>query len=295
MDLALGFERGTLKDRMLQVAARARQLDKTFPIETEPSFIDDGGVKFVVRKATGLAAKAVGDAAARRGDPFDPPDPDLVVADISETHVCVLNKYNVLDCHLLIVTRSFERQDSALSEADFEALWICLREFEGLGFYNGGRTAGASQAHKHLQMVSLPLGGHNPAIPIQPLLDAALPGHLMITVPNLPFPHAFARLDPDLCQNPRAAAAVTVELYYAMLEAVGLPSAADDRSTWQSPPYNLLVTRGWMMLVPRRRETSADISINALGFAGSLFVKNDAELNRVLERGPMAMLREAGG
>ena len=38
-----------------------------------------------------------------------------------------------------------------------EEMNAILAEFDGLGFYNGGETAGASQPHKHLQIVPLPL------------------------------------------------------------------------------------------------------------------------------------------
>jgi ATP adenylyltransferase len=59
----------------------------------------------------------------------------------------------------------------------------------------------------------------------------------------------------------------------------------------QSAPYNLLVTRDWLLLVPRCREEFAGISINALGFAGSLFVKDREQLATLRSRGPMAVLR----
>ena len=58
----------------------------------------------------------------------------------------------------------------------------------------------------------------------------------------------------------------------------------------QSAPYNALVSREWMFVVPRSKEDFADISINALGFAGSIFVKSSHELARVRKAGPMAML-----
>jgi ATP adenylyltransferase len=35
------------------------------------------------------------------------------------------------------------------------------------------------------------------------------------------------------------------------------------------------------------------VSVNALGFAGSLFVKDDAGLSAVRRRGPMALIRAA--
>ena len=60
----------------------------------------------------------------------------------------------------------------------------------------------------------------------------------------------------------------------------------------QSGPYNLLLMREWMLLVPRSRERFDSISINALAFAGSFFVKDDAQLERVRQAGPIAILRE---
>src|SRR4029079_11989701 len=82
----------------------------------------------------------------------------LLIGAISPTHVCLLNKYNVLDRHLLIVTRSFEPQDTALGAADFEAAALCLDAIDGLVFYNSGPDAGASQSHRHLQLVPFPIG-----------------------------------------------------------------------------------------------------------------------------------------
>ena len=72
-------------------------------------------------------------------NPFLPYEEDLYVTDISETHLCLLNKFNVVDHHFLIVTRAFERQENWLTLADFEALAHCLNEVDGLAFFNGAR------------------------------------------------------------------------------------------------------------------------------------------------------------
>ena len=44
-------------------------------------------------------------------------------------------------------------------------------------------------------------------------------------------------------------------------------------------PYNLLMTREFMMIVPRRAECVEEMSINAMGFMGSLFVETELNLN----------------
>ena len=51
------------------------------------------------------------------------------------------------------------------------------------------------------------------------------------------------------------------------------------------------MTHEWLLLVPRRQECEAGISINALGFAGSLFVRDQAQWALLQRQGPMAVLR----
>jgi ATP adenylyltransferase len=202
-----------------------------------------------------------------------PYDEELFVADVSATHVGLLNKFNVIDHHLLIVTREFVDQEAWLDEPDFEALWICMDEFPALGFYNAGTVAGASQPHKHLQLVPLPLAPSGPPVPIQPLLDGT---------PRLPFDHAFSPLDPARLRSPREAAAYTLDLYRGLLHEVRLDATPG--------PYNLLVTREWMLLVPREEELFDGVSVNALGFAGALLVRDRPQLERLKEIGPLRVL-----
>lgn len=56
-------------------------------------------------------------------------------------------------------------------------------------------------------------------------------------------------------------------------------------------PYNLLVTRQWLLLVPRSQEFFEGISINALGFVGALLVKEVAQLAMLRKQGPMSALQ----
>jgi len=76
-----------------------------------------------------------------------------------------------------------------------------------------------------------------------------------------------------------------------MLEHVGMETVAPSRPRRQSMPYCFLTTREWMLLVPRTQESFADISLNALAFAGSLFVRNEEQLERLRATGPMNALR----
>lgn len=253
-------------------------------------------MRFVVRSVSSLERKTEASNATLPKDrappsPFSPPDPALTVGALSSTHIGVLNKYPVVAHHLLIVTRQFVPQEQLLDAADFAVLARCLGEIDALGFYNGGQDAGASQSHKHLQLVPLPLGGGAWDVPIEALLDTWSVRGAVLRLLRLPFKHAFALHEPDLFDDPARAAERMRERYAAQAEAIGVaqdPAANDPR---QSSPYNLLVTRRWMLAVPRSKETFGSISVNALGFAGSLFVRNQAEMHALRAAGPMNALR----
>jgi ATP adenylyltransferase len=82
----------------------------------------------------------------------------------------------------------------------------------------------------------------------------------------------------------------------------------------ESPSYNFILTSEHMHLIPRRREYTVDelqpvhsgtteedaaytpqrLSVNALGFAGMLLAKSDAELRAIKERGVAELLTQVG-
>ncbi|HSU77226.1 MAG TPA: phosphorylase [Burkholderiales bacterium] len=192
-------------------------------------------------------------AAPPRADPLGDYEPDLFLGDVGSAHYALLNKFPVVPNHLLLVTRRFAPQEELLDAADFAALAAVMAELDWLAFYNAGRDAGASQARKHLQLA--PAG-----VPLEPL----------ITRGALPFRHAVASL-------PRLDA--MHDVYRALI------------APWARAPYNLLATRRWMLVVPRRQARYESLSVNALGFAGSLLVRNSAELESVRRAGPMNVLR----
>lgn len=76
-------------------------------------------------------------------NPFLPYEEEMFVAKMPPGHVLLLNKFNVVDDHVLIVTEAFEEQTALLTNADFIAMWSALREIDGLSFYNAGQVAGA--------------------------------------------------------------------------------------------------------------------------------------------------------
>ena len=247
-----------------------------YRIESEPFFVEDGGVEFVVRRAIDWERQLRTQPKGKPGNPFVDPEPELIVVDrLGDKHRAMLNKYHVVEDHVLVVTREFEDQEVLLDRADFESLVACLPpNGRAIGFYNGGRDSGASQPHKHMQVVSLPLSPHLP-IPVAP--------KLVPDPPALPFPFAFARV--DHLDPPRLH-----RTYRELLGKAGVGTVLAGGVERQSKSYNMLLGPGWMLVVPRVRDRFEGVPINSIAFAGAFFVRNDTELEAVRALGPFSIL-----
>jgi len=96
-----------------------------------------------------------------QASPFLHPEPALIVSSsLFPHHNVLLNKFPAVRHHLLLCTKEYEPQRGALSANDVSALSFLIRnayspEEQALGFYNGGLVSGASQGHKHAQIVPL--------------------------------------------------------------------------------------------------------------------------------------------
>jgi len=264
-----------LGDKIAERAAHAVACGALEPIATSCETVPEAGIRFQVRQATNLVRKQkVTKQRPPDFDPFLPYEPDLYVGDAGDAHVVLFNKFAVIDDHLLIVTVEFEHQDLPLTAQDFGALACCWGPGD-LAFYNCGKVSGASQRHKHLQLIP-GLGPEDHRAPIEDALDLdagrVRPFDFVHRVAPLPEPDA----DPQV--TGRAMKAVYDDL---MKQTDAAPAA-----------YNLLATQRWMMVVPRAHEHSGQTSINALGFAGSLFVRDDHEAAEIRRRGPLAVLAD---
>jgi len=273
--------------------ADALAQDVLQPIHTEQTQLGGEILPFTVRWISSIERKyAAREKAAGQRDsqvnPFLPPEPALTVGPLGQTHLAVLNKFPVIDRHLLVITRAYQAQTAPLTQADFAALARLIGPLGGLGFYNGGTTAGASQHHKHLQWIPTAAGETSLRAYAERLrLQAQQRGARVLT--ELPFRHAFVSLATVDWTLPDAAGAHLQQLFAAACAALELPPNANPM-----PPYNLLLDRDWLMVVPRRHEHWQDISVNALGFAGSLFVRRPAQIEQIRAVGPLALLAAVG-
>lgn len=289
---------GTLWSKATEQTEVARQCGALKSIETEYHLIRQQDISFVVRTLSNLARKEQASKqehqrehqTGKRIDPFLPYEQDLFVGDLSASHICLLNKFNVVNNHLLIVTRAFESQTDLLNLQDFTALWRCLEEIDGLAFFNGGKIAGASQSHKHLQLIPLPFLPNIMHRPLEEAISNITFKNSLGQLDSFPFRHGIATLNISHQHSPTVAAEIMLQRYQALLNHVGFE--INPQTQQQPGAYNFLATREWMMIVPRSQESCQNIPINSLGFAGSLFVRDQSSLQLLKELTPLKLLTE---
>jgi len=267
------------------------------PIATQTQIVHDGDIPFLVRVVDSLVRKEKAEQKQRdrpspkSDNPFLPYEADLFVTDLSPTHVCLLNKFNVVDHHLLVITREYESQQEWLTYDDFAAFARCLTEIDGLGFYNSGPVAGASQHHKHLQLIPL-ASTEAGSIPITRAIQSS-PAAMSTPqlLPTLPFQHGIQPLGLTWTQQPcPELGAGLLDAYRQIMDALGLNLTAAQPDS----PYNLLITRDWMMGIRRSRPSYQGINVNSLGYAGWLLVKTPEDLAKLCQIGPLKLLTQVG-
>ena len=257
-----------------------------------------GTVNFQIRVVENLERKSKLERAKKKSDtkapnkkrfnPFLPYEPALYVGELSDHYRCLLNKFNVIDNHILMVTSKFVPQQTPLDVEDFLAAQICLQAQDGLVFYNGGPTAGASVEHKHLQMIPLPLSDES-TFPFDELLSSATASDQTCSA-ALPFPHRFIATtfnDTTIANSSREAADINCKNYHRLLTDLKLSVDHDGMMA----PHNMLMTRKYLWIVPRTKESYQGLAINALGFAGTLLVKDKAQLRKLESIGCMELLK----
>ncbi|KAK9839797.1 hypothetical protein WJX81_002359 [Elliptochloris bilobata] len=258
--------------------------------------LQDPRLRFVLRVATALRdkpkpPKASGQEGRPAVNPFLPYEEALWVAHLSPSHTLLLNKFNVVAHHLLVVTRAFEPQGTPLSAGDLSATWRVMQAMPhgGLAYFNCGEHSGASQPHKHTQIVPLPLA----AVP--PLLEAAADEATRGAGAAAWEPRA-ARALPFRCfcaALPEQEGAVTGKALAGAFQALHA-AAFRDVCGEGSPSFNVLLTQRHMALVPRSREAWGPVAVNSMGYAGSLLVRSREELEYIEAEGPLCILTEVG-
>ncbi|MFM7235696.1 MAG: ATP adenylyltransferase [Cyanobium sp.] len=261
------------------VSSEALAQGALVPLQT--TVLDLGEVApFHLRRLEGAPPRHL-KAKGPQANPFLPWEPPLEVGRLGKSHVLILNKYPVQPAHLLLITQQWHPQSGWLGEGDWQAVAEVAADTGGLWFFNSSPTAGASQPHRHLQL--LPRQRGESSCPLASLLLC----QLQEGGPRWPWRYALsARWDPQGGKD-------LLSLYeeHAAILGLGDPAEAAD----PAHAYNLLFDDQWFLTVRRVKENCAGFSVNALGFAGFLLCTKQSDLDWLKTRGPWRLLQEVAG
>ncbi|KAJ4359504.1 uncharacterized protein N0V89_000059 [Didymosphaeria variabile] len=236
--------------------------------------------KFQFRIASSLAKKPQTATRHQRkvSNAFADDNPDFSLGLIGPTHKLILNKFCVVRPQFVLHTVEFEPQQTPLSLADLGALWSVLGSLqsEHLAIFNCGADAGASVGHKHMQV--LPHPGRE-AFELFP--DGGELGDDIWVNEEVPFRHAVQKL-PKVVD---ADALVTV--YQKLRNYLSLE---------QGTPHNVILTKRWFMVVPRRvgRIADGEMAANAAVMVGMVWMTKEREYELWTRQDPMEFLPEFG-
>ena len=257
-------------------AQRALEQGALVPLETRELQLE-GTAPFVVRRLEGAPPRHLA-SKGPKPNPFLPWEPPLEIGRLASSHALILNKYPVQPAHLLLITQGWQPQAGWLDEADWRAVGHVAADTGGLWFFNSGPVAGASQPHRHLQL--LPRHPGEASCPLAPLLQSQLPNGAG------PWPWRYAlsaRRDPQQGRDlPLLYREHALRLHLGDPAAPGEPRHA----------YNLLFDDRWFLTVRRVKEHCAGFSVNGLGFAGYLLCTAHSNLDWLQAHGPWTLLAE---
>jgi len=213
-------------------------------------------------------------------NPFKPWDKILEIDSIGKNHQLILNKYPVQLGHVLLITNDWKEQNGWLEFNDWEALKKVNKDTSGLWFFNSGPLAGASQPHRHIQLLR-----RSP-------LELNCPREkwfLKFNDENIKFKN-FA----DNLMIRKFSKSLDHEDIYKIYLELSKKLGLGDPSSDEKPksPYNLLLTNGWIALIKRKKDNLKGISINALGFAGYILITQKSNVNDLKRNGPEKFLEK---
>ncbi|KAK4223276.1 bifunctional AP-4-A phosphorylase/ADP sulfurylase [Podospora fimiseda] len=258
---------------------------------TQVRLLNINSIPFQLRYAPSLlskpkAAKSTTNTSAAPFDPFDNPPPPMLICPLAPSHILALNKFAIVPEHFILATKEHKHQEDLLESSDLEAAYACVQGYEREGkelfvFFNSGNGSGASQAHRHLQLLEV----EN----MKEGLDQQEGWDLLIKKlgrkevrDGLPF-KVFVE---GINRKGEGLREVYLRLYREGCKSLGVEGNEEDGRAKIS--YNLGMTRDWMVLMPRIEEgrevrslqsgeVIGKLALNGTVLAGTALVKSSEE------------------
>ncbi len=260
----------------------ALQQGALIPLKTRRISLVDNH-QFELRELTSDLPKHLRKAGPKP-NPFRPWDQRLEVCRIGPDHALILNKYPVQLGHMLLITTTWASQGDWLGLSDWNAVSTVDADTTGLWFFNSGPRAGASQPHRHLQL--LPRERSAERCPRDPWFLKLLNNRSDNSGAREPLLAATA-IRARRADHPHPGEHLS-ELYTQLAAELDLGMPGDGDAP--KAPYNVLITTNWMAMVKRQTDQIHGFSVNALGFAGYLLATKNADRHWLSSHGPEQLL-----
>jgi ATP adenylyltransferase len=154
-----------------------------------------------------------------------------------------------------------------------------------IAFYNCGQDGGCSRLHKHMQLIPTPEGT------FASFLDSAG----LEPEPQVPFQWFHHRFDSQYMTAQYLAEIYDKVLGQATEIGGGLSEHAHTALPGAACPHNMIMTKRWMAVVPRRRAAvTKAVAANAMGMLGYIAVATEAEVDEWIRAGLTESLKELG-
>ena len=211
-------------------------------------------------------------------NPFCPWEKILEIGKIGDNHQLILNKYPVQKGHILLITNNWKPQNGWLDINDWSAIQKVNKDTSGLWFFNSSPLAGASQPHRHFQL--LRRSKNERSCPREKwFLENKLHNDKKSKLKKNIIVSKF---------NFHENSISLFELYIELCIKLGLGEPINDKKPRY--PYNLLITNKWIAIIKRNNDHIHGFSINGLGFAGYLLVTEKSDINYLKKFGPEKLL-----
>ena len=211
-------------------------------------------------------------------NPFRPWDNILEIDSIGKYHQLILNKYPVQLGHILLITNEWKEQNGWIDIKDWEAIKEVNKDTTGLWFFNSGPLAGASQPHRHIQLLR-----RDPS-------ELSCPREKWILdFENVNYKNERFHKNIILKKFSKTLNKENIhEIYKDLAYKLGLGKPGIDKKPRY--PYNLIFTNQWILLIKRKTDNLYGISVNALGFAGYILVTEKSDKKYLKKFGPEKLL-----
>ncbi len=269
--------------KAIEITRQAVDSGALFPLKTIKYKSNDASCDYELRFLKSPIPKYLIEYGPKR-NPFIPWDTRLEIQPINDKHTLILNKYPVQLGHMLLITNTWKPQNGWLNLDDFEAIRNVDNDTTGLWFFNSSKEAGASQPHRHFQL--LPRHFNEIVCPRYKWFCSLLNNNKDDNISDISRCISIKPRDTNNESN-------SYGLYNSYRSMVNEMNLGDiDIISKPLKPYNLLITSEWIALITRATERSNGFSINALGFAGYFLGTKKSNVDILIKFGPDEILKD---